>query len=130
MSRFWLFTLLVLVLTAGSALAETPLTPAVVGGEQVFKVDWTPGERHGVPVVTGQLTNTFGMTATNVRLLVESLDTTGQVTASTIGYVSQPLSEGQIIAFDVPVPTRAPNYRVSIFQYEWIQAGSGEGSSE
>jgi hypothetical protein len=127
MSRFWLFTLLVLVLTAGSALAQTPLTPAA-GGEQFFKVDWVPGERHGTPAVIGQVTNIFGMTATNVRLLVESLDTTGQVTGSTIAYVDQPLAGGQVVNFDVPVPTQASNYRVSIFQFDWLQAGSGEGS--
>jgi hypothetical protein len=103
------------------------LSPAVVhaqayriyGSEAFFALDWQADERRGRPVVTGHVVNTLGIAAHNVRLLVESLDAAGQVTGTTIGYVSGDVLPGARMYFEVPVARAAPAYRVVVLSWDW-----------
>ena len=116
-----------------SPLAAHAQTYRTYGSEAYFAVDWQAGERRGRPVVTGHVVNTFGVAAHYVRVLVESLDATGQVTASTIGYVSGDVLPGTRMYFEVPVDRAAPAYRVVVLSWGWkggqsrAPAGHGEG---
>ena len=89
------------------------------GSEAFFKVDWQAGERRGRPVVSGHVVNTYGIATHYVRVLVESLDATGQVTATTIGYVSGDVLPGARMYFEVPVERTAPAYRVVVLSWDW-----------
>jgi hypothetical protein len=103
------------------------LSPVVVhaqtyrtyGSEAFFAVDWQAGERRGRPVVSGHVVNTYGIAAHYVRLLVESLDTAGQVTGTTVGYVSGDVLPGARMYFEVPVERAAPAYRVVVLSWDW-----------
>jgi hypothetical protein len=125
----WLkiLTVSVLVLSAVSALAQGParLTPLVVDGERYFKLQWEAADSNGRPEVRGTIFNDYGFAARNVRLLVDSLDAAGGVTAQTIAYVSGDLTPGTHSYFEARVPARAASYRVLVFQYDWIQRGGG-----
>ena len=126
----WLKTLLVSTLalsTAASALAqEAPrLTPLVVDGERYFKLQWEGADYRGRPAVRGSILNDFGFPARQVRLLIDSLDTAGAVTAQTIAYVPGDLTPGTRHYFEAPVPAAAASYRVLVFQWEWMQFGDG-----
>ena len=66
------------------------------------------------------------MPARKIRVLVDSLDAAGGVTAQTIGYVAFDLTPGTSAYFEVPVPARTAAYRVEIFQWEWIQSGGSD----
>jgi len=95
----------------------------IYGSEAYFAVDWQAGERRGRPVVSGHVVNTYGVTAQNVRLLVERLDTAGQVTATTVGYVAGDVPPGSRVYFEVPVE-RAPAYRVVVLSWDWRRGGN------
>ena len=96
----------------------------IYGAEAYFAVDWQAGERRGRPVVSGHVVNTYGVSAQNVRVLVESLDAAGQVTATTIGYVSGDVQPGSRVYFEVPVERAAPASRVVVLSWDWKRGGS------
>jgi hypothetical protein len=126
--RLRTLALSMLLLSASSAMAQGParLTPLVVEGERYFTVQWQAGDTNGRSDVHGVIRNEYGLGAQKVRLLIESLDAAGGVTAQTIAYVPFDLLPGTRSYFEARVPTRAANYRVSVFQWEWIQSGGGD----
>ena len=116
-------TVMAALLLASSAMAAGPLTPLVVGWEQFFKLNWSVGERRGKPVVTGTIYNNWGFTAANVRLLVDELDANGQIVEQRVGWLGFTLTPGTTAPFEVPVAHATPNHRVSVFAFDWVQAG-------
>ena len=112
------------VLLLAQACASGAASPAgvqsygIYGTENFFKLEWQPDERRGRPVVTGYVTNQWGISVNNVRMRVEALDTAGGVTATYIGYVFGDVTPGTRAYFEVPVPQKAANYRVSVLSYD------------
>lgn len=123
-----------LVMSALGLLFATPvlaqdtgrLTPLLVDGSRYFKLEWQAADQGGRPGVQGFILNDYGFAARKVRLLVDSLDGAGGVTAQTLAYVPGDLTPGARYYFETPVPARAESYRVVVFQWEWIQSGGGE----
>ncbi|MGH7341394.1 MAG: hypothetical protein ACREKH_12970 [Candidatus Rokuibacteriota bacterium] len=122
----WLKTLVfsIALLSAASAMAQgrALLTPLVVDGERYFTLQWQAVDTR----VHGVIVNEFGFGARDVRLLIDSLDASGGVTAQTIAYVPFALPPGTRSYFEARIPARAASYRVTVFQWEWIQAGGGD----
>jgi hypothetical protein len=118
----------ILLLAATSALAQgrVPLTPLVVDGERYFTLQWQAADTNGRALVYGAIRNEFGFGARKVRLLVDSLDGSGAVTAQTIAYVPFSLPPGTGSYFEARVPARAAAYRVTVYEWEWIQSGGGD----
>lgn len=116
-----------------SPVAVHAQTYRTYGSEAFFSVDWQAGERRGRPVVSGHVVNTYGIAAQYVRVLVESLDAAGQVTATTVGYVSGDVLPGGRVYFEVPVARAAPAYRVVVLSWDWkggqsrVPAADGRG---
>ncbi len=108
-----------------SPLAAHAQSYRIYGSEAFFALDWEAGERRGRPVVSGHVVNTYGLVAQQVRLLVESLDAAGQVTATTVGYVSGDVLPGPRVYFEVPVAQAAPAYRVVVLSWDWKGGQSG-----
>ena len=105
-----------LLLSASFAQAQSY---RIYGAESFFTVDWEAAERRGRPIVRGHVVNTYGMVAQRLRVLVESLDAAGQVTATTVGYVSGDVLPGPRVYFEVPVERAAPAYRVVVLSWDW-----------
>jgi hypothetical protein len=97
----------------------------VYGASQFFDLVWEPVEHGGRLTIGGYVTNTYGLEATHVRLLVESLDAAGRITARTIGHMAYSIPPGGRGFFEVFVPDRAPRYRVSVFSWDWRRSPSG-----
>lgn len=117
------------VLVAGlSAVAQGAalLAPLVVDGERYFQVEWQAADTNGKPTVWGRIRNEYGFPARKVRLLVDSLDAAGAVTAQTITHVPFDLTPGTGAYFEARLPARAASYRVTVYQWEWMQAGGGD----
>ena len=110
----------------GIAQGAAMLTPLVVDGERYFTVEWQAADTHGRLVVYGRIRNEYGFAARKVRLLIDSLDAAGAVTAQTIAYVPFDVTPGTGGWFEARVPAPAASYRVSIYQWEWIQSGGGD----
>jgi hypothetical protein len=112
----------VVLLSSSAALAQSY---RIYGADAFFAVDWQVGERRGRPVVTGHVVNKYGQIAREMRLLVESLDAAGQVTATTIGYVRGDVLPGPHVYFEVPLARAAPAYRVNVLSWDWRGGPSG-----
>ena len=119
----------VLVVTAAAvAQGAALLTPLVVDGERYFRVEWQAADANGRPAVHGRIRNEYGFTAHKVRVLIDSLDAAGAVSAQTIAYVPFDITPGTGGYFEAYVPARAASYRVSVFQWDWTQSGGGDST--
>ena len=107
------------------ATAAEPLTSFVVGWERYFKLTWTVGTSKGQPVVSGRIYNDWGFAAANVRLLVDELDATGQIVDQRVAWLGFTLTPGTTAPFEIAVAHPTPNYRVSVFAFDWVQTGGG-----
>jgi hypothetical protein len=105
--------------SSGSAAQGAP-SYGIYGVDSYFRVEWQPDERGGKTLVSGYVTNQWGLGARNVRLRVEALDAAGGVTATYIGYVNGYVTPGARVYFEVPVPAKAPNYRVTVLSFDPI----------
>ena len=112
-----------LALTACAPATDgRPMTPLVVGWEQFFKLTWSVVDSRRGPVVSGRIYNNWGFAAANVRLLVDELDASGQIVDQRVGWLGFMLTPGTTAPFEIPVAHRTPNYRVSVFAFDWVQA--------
>jgi len=110
------------VLVVGSAMpaAAAELQPMMAGWERIFTVDWQPAEDRGEPTVEGYVNNVSPYNTRSIRVLVERLDTAGQVTNQQIAWVPGDLLGGGRLFFQVPTAP-APAYRVRVFSYDRIE---------
>ena len=117
---------LVLALAAGVAGSQA-VTPAAAQSwttpDRGFRVEWEAAQARRGPVIRGYVHNDSGYTAANVRLLIESLDAGGQVTATTIGYLPGTAPPFDRLYFEVPLKATAPTYRVRVGSWEPIGRG-------
>ena len=100
--------------SVGTTMPATPgheLQPLVLGWQRYFDITWQQSERHGTPILSGRIENKYGEAATRVQLLVNGLDAKGKVD----------IAASDSTYFEVPVEA-APNYRVSVFAYDWAEA--------
>src|SRR6266851_1727394 len=51
----------------------------IYGADSYFKLEWQPDERRGKPLVSGYVTNQWGISVNRVRLRVEALDAAGTI---------------------------------------------------
>ena len=126
--RFKTLVLASVLVVAASAVAQgaAMLTPLMVDSERYFTLEWQAADSDGRPTVYGRIRNEFGFSARKVRLLVDSLDATGTVTAQTIAYVPFEVTPGTAAYFEARLPARAASYRVSVFQWDWSQSDGGD----
>ena len=102
--------------------AQMGLQPLNVGWERDLSVTWESGQQHGRQVVSGYVNNTSPYDLANARVLVEALDTGGQVVEQRVGYLPGELRGGGRVYFEVPIG-QAPTYRVRVFSYDRMEAG-------
>jgi hypothetical protein len=108
---------LLLALVTGTA-AEAVMTPS--GIDPRLRLDWDAGKSmKGRPEVSGYVYNDYGRAANNVRLLVETLDGSGQVVDRAYGYVVGVVPALNRAAFDVPLRTEGASYRITITSFDW-----------
>jgi hypothetical protein len=107
--------------TPGTPGAQSAPTYGIYGVDDYFTIESQPDERRGQPMVSGYVTNQWGLSTRNVRLRVEALDAAGNVTATYIGYVNGYVNPGSRVYFEVPVQAKAPRYRVTVLSFDPIQ---------
>jgi hypothetical protein len=110
--------LVALALSPVVALAESY---AVYGADSSFsfsEVQTVTGRRG--PIVAGYVRNEGNMPASKLRLRVEQVDASGQVVATTIGYVADLVMPGGRRYFEVPVGSPTASHRVSVLSFNWV----------
>jgi hypothetical protein len=123
---------LVLAVLVGALATVTdagaqPLTPNFPAWERYFTVSSEPFERRGQPYLRGNITNRYGVLATRVQLLVDSLDSSGKIVAQRVEWlVGSNLPGFSQTYFEVPIREQASAYRVSVFSFEFVQSARVE----
>ena len=119
--------LAVLLIGLGAGQARAQVQTRSVDSD--LRVEGTDSEdRRGRPVVSGYVYNQrAGSYAVSVRLLVDALDGSGQVTGSTVGYVLGEVPPSNRSYFEIKAPAKAASYRVTIESFAWRAYGAGGG---
>lgn len=103
---------------AGAQAALEPLTP---GWQDIFRMQWEPSTWRGRPRVAGFLTNTSPYTLSRIKLLVESLDGSGELVGQRVDGVQGALAPFTGTYFSVAAPPPSTRYRVRVFSFDRIE---------
>lgn len=94
-----------------------------------IRLDWEVGAGHGGrPVIQGYVYNDYLRAASDVRLLVETLDASGTMIARDLGFVRGVVAFGGRNYFEIPLKTPGASYRVRVTGLDWKDSGGGSGS--
>ena len=112
-----------IAMPAPAAAVSTPS-----GIDSRIRIDWESGTRRGgKPVIQGYVFNDYGRPASDIHLLVETLDASGAVIAKTIGFVQGVVQFNDRIYFEVPLKVTGASYRVTVTSFDWKGGGGGGG---
>jgi len=116
--------LLACFLSLGASLAHADRSTQV-GNSGTITLDWqATQDSKGRPLIVGHVTTYGGVAGyCNSRLLVETLDAQGQVTAQRMGFIPGYIGGFDNVYFEAPILAPGPGYRVSIAS--WDKCGGG-----
>ena len=111
-------------LGAGPAQAERT---TIAGNSGTITIDWeATQDSKGRPLIVGHVSTYGGMSGYCIpRLLVETLDAQGQVTAQRMSFVPGFVGGFDNVYFETPIRVPGPAYRVSIASWDKC-AGGGQ----
>ncbi len=90
-----------------------------------IRLDWEVGTRHGRPFIQAYVYNDSIRPASNVQVLVETLDASGAVIGRDVGLVRGVVAVNGRTYFEVPIKTPGASYRVSVTGFAWWHDGGG-----
>lgn len=126
MKRLLLVTMAVLALAAGSPVRPAAALSATSSVDARIRLDWEVGTtRGGRQVIQGYVYNDYGRPASDVQLLVETLDASGAVIGRTVGFVRGVVQLNDRTYFEVPIKVTGASYRVSVTGFDWRGGGGG-----
>lgn len=112
------------VLALGIGARPAAALSAASSVDARIRLDWQVGTgRGGRPVIQGYVFNDYGRPASDVHLLVETLDAAGAVIGRTIGFVRGVVQFNDRAYFEVPIKTPGASYRVSVTALDWKGGG-------
>lgn len=123
-TRLSLAIAVVLALGIGSHARPAAALSAASSVDARIRLDWQVGTgRGGRPVIQGYVFNDYRRPASDVHLLVETLDASGAVIGRTIGFVRGVVQFNDRAYFEVPIKTPGASYRVSVTALDWKGGG-------
>jgi len=112
---------LALMQCLGVGLVAAQTNPSISG----LRLEWDARARaNGSTVISGYIYNDNPRPAIKVRLLAESLDTTGQVIDRAVGFVVGAVPVAGRSYWSVPLKTPGSHYRVTVAFYELKEGSS------
>ena len=125
--RAQVIVVLIGLLAIATDTSAQSLTPTFPGWERYFRVTWEPFDRGGQPYLRGSIVSSYGVMATRVQLLIDSLDASGQVVAQRVEWLGGSNLPGfSSTYFEVPIRERAQRYRVSVYAFDFVQSARVE----
>ena len=112
------------MLAGADVVGAGEIKPHMLGWEQIFTLEYGPGQYRGQPAVEGVVTNISPYQLTGVRLLVDTLDANGNILTQKVAWVPGEFPGGTHAYFSVPTPP-APAYRVRVFTYDRMEVDGG-----
>src|SRR6266478_5218790 len=113
---------------AGTGATPPPGSPTTLmyGWEHHFSIEWAPAEQGpNARKVSGYVYNQHGEFATHLRVLAQEIDPAGAVGGQRIAYVPGGVGGFGRAYFEVPNLPATAAYRVSVWDYTWLQAPGG-----
>ena len=104
------------IATGAVARAQAP----TASGQSPFRFHFEESESHRDVAVEGYVYNTLPWRITNVRLLVDSIDSNRMLIASASGWVAGDVAAGGRGCFYVPVSAHAPTYRPTVQRFDKV----------
>jgi len=124
----WLFTMLMLSIGPGQGAVLPAMAQVMLPRlTSYLRVDFTTESKGGRVRLTGYVYNTWDKWATDVRLLVEALDPSGQLVGSMPVSVYGKVPPGGRSYWDVPLTVSGSSYRVTVQSADWRTYGAGGG---
>lgn len=115
---------LAVLLALGCAPAGAAPIQSPSGIHPLLRFEWEVGQdRKGRPEIEGYLYNDYMRAAVNVRIIVETLDASGQVTDTALAYIPGLVPLMSRTYFVVPIKHPGASYRLRITSYEWRDGG-------
>ena len=114
--------LILLLVLLGSSAPVAAQSFGIQGTERYFRVESQTGSGRRGPIVYGYVYSDVGYTVDRVRLAVDRVDASGQVTGTTIGYLLGTVPPNNRAYFEVPVQN-AGTYRVRVLSFEPVGRG-------
>lgn len=109
--------------SAGGMSPSASVTTAIQGWESYFKLDWTVQPKSNGSQIDGYVHNTYGSPAANVQVLAQALDDKGNVLGQKVEWVPGTVPALNRSYFKVAVLPAAPQYRVTVWAFDWVQSG-------
>jgi hypothetical protein len=113
---------------SGAAAGVTPsasVTTSVQGWEHWFRLDWEAMARPEGRRIDGYIYNNYGTAAANVQILAQGVDGSGNVVGQKIAWVPGTVPALNRSYFQVTGLPAAPQYRVSVWAFDFVQSPSG-----
>jgi hypothetical protein len=128
----WLGLGAVCLLASACATASDPLTRTtefdsmVPGWESKFAIDWKDQpSKDGTTIVYGRIYSHYGQHAAPFRVLGMAVDPSGKVIAQRIGVVPGGVPGFTQVYFEIDKMVAAASYRVTVWDYQFIEARGG-----
>ena len=106
----------------GLALIAWPLIGAAQtrtsSEERFFRIDWQIEQPAEGPVIAGTVRNGYADPIQRVQVLVQVLDSAGQITHEVLG-TTAPVAPGRRGNFRVPLPATGARYVVTVQAFEF-----------
>jgi hypothetical protein len=132
--RMLLMALMAGVLTGCGLATHYPvpqgaLTTMIPGWERFFTIDWTAEPAHGDSrSLDGYVYNQYGNYAADMRLLVQTLDASGNVVDQRVVWGPTGVGGFGRAYFNAPHVPVSDHYRVSVWDYRLIQGAMRESA--
>ena len=106
----------------GLTLIASPLAgasqPRTSSEERFFRIDWQIEQPAEGPVIAGTVRNGYSDPIQRVQVLVQVLDTAGQITHEVLGTTAS-VAPGGRGSFRVPLPATGARYVVTVQAFEF-----------
>ena len=111
----------------GAGVAHAVERTTIPGNSGTITLEWeATQDRKGRPIIVGRMITYGGMSGYCIpRLLVETLDAQGQVTAQNMGFIPGSVGGFDNVYFEQLIRAPGPAYRVSIASWDKC-AGGGQ----
>ena len=109
--------------TIGTATAPSAQT-AIAGDQTLFTFQFEQTASPRGVAIEGWVTNIFPGRITNVRVQIDSMDTTGALIASASGWVLGDVAGGGRGYFYVPISAHAATYRATVQRFDKVTSAA------
>jgi len=105
-------------------MPSATVTTAIQGWEHYFRLDWAPTEKPTGQEIDGYIYNSYGAAASNVQILAQTLDKSGNLVAQRIAWVPGTVPALNRAYFRVPGLPTGDQYRVTVWGFDFVESSS------